>query len=88
MQAVDYERPLDWHGNRSAAHVPIYVAWVTFVGMGPFRVRVFETKHLYFIVGRDLLANVLTVLDGPSGILGVRKTNAFERFLRRLLQAP
>jgi hypothetical protein len=81
-------RPTDWSGRRAAGLAPYYLLWVNFVGVGPLKVRPFETQHPYFVVGRDLLAHFLTVLDGPSGELGVRTTGKLDHLLRRCLRAP
>ncbi len=88
LRVIRYREVTDWAGHQSPAPVPAYCVWVKLAGLGPFELTPCETNRSCFIVGRDLLANVLLTLDGPSEMLGLRGTNAFERFLRRLLQAP
>ena len=87
-RVVDIQNALDWRGDEAGRPVCVYEVWVTVFGSGPFRVRAYETGHPYFIVGRDLLAHFLTVLDGPAGKLGVPTTGKFDHFLRRCLRAP
>ena len=88
LRVIDIQNALDWRGEAAGRPVSVYEVWVILLGSGPFRVRAYETGHPYFIVGRDLLAHFLTVLDGPSEKLGARTTGKFDHFLRRCLRAP
>lgn len=80
--------PVDWQGNRLPAQVPVFMVWVNFLGTGPVKVLPCETRHEYFLVGRDLLVHFLTVLDGPAKELAVRPTGSVDRFLRHCLRVP
>ena len=88
LQTIDRAHPQDWQGKRSAEGVPVHIVWVNFLGIGPLKLRPYETQHDFFIVGRDLLVHFLTVLDGPHRELGVRATGKLDHWLRSCLRAP
>jgi hypothetical protein len=72
----------------SAEDVPVYLLRVELAGRGPFEIEVYPREGRDFLLGRDLLAQFLFALDGPVGEFRLRRTCAFDRYLRRLLRCP
>ncbi|MGB2820277.1 MAG: hypothetical protein WBF17_04805 [Phycisphaerae bacterium] len=85
---VDFRSPVDWRGTPTEAELPLYLIRVQLLGSRPVEAIVYPRDCDRFLLGRDLLARFLFALDGPVGRFALRRTNAVDRLLRKLLLCP
>ena len=85
---MDTRRPVDWRGMPCPEDVPAYLLRVEVVGEGPLEIEVYSRPEGDFLLGRDVLARLLLVLDGPARQFRLRRTFGLDRWIRKAIACP